>query len=184
MKKVETQNILSELINALQQKYDNFVAYAIENMPIVFKSKSNDVNMDYCNTNNIYVLDAQNFGGTIVANVGDLDVAIFKKDGWTVGKDALIALKEFLKQKVNLTVAGNDLITNNNGKVASYASINLGDSIIYTVLHISFNPNADMITSICSKQMRKIPEGLANYGVTQEEVVDFLEELFHKSRIG
>ena len=178
MKKVNSENILSELINALNQKYDNFVAYSIENMPIVFRSKSNDVDMDYCNNNNIYVMDSNNFGGTIVSNIGDVDVAIFKREGWNVGVDVLTALKNFLSSKVQLRMVGNDLLTEQGDKVISYASVNTGDRIIYTVLHISFNPNLEMIKNICSKEMKKTPAGLLQFGVTQDEVVNYLETFF------
>lgn len=177
MREIKTNEIQSELLNLTRTQTED-VIYCVYDNPVVFRSLSNDVNIDYCMQNNITVIDTGNMGGTIVANAGDMGVAILKKEGWTIGADTLNYLCEKLKDRIpNLRVDGNDLIGEENFKLTSYASFNVGNRVIYTIIAISFNPNIEHISNICSKPMNKIPKGLSDYGITREEIVDFINTI-------
>lgn len=149
--------------------------YYIHKTPLVIPSKTNDVNVEYCTANNIPIVSAFNMGGTIVANTGDIDIAIFKYNGWNMGKDFLSYLKYNLSKFIpNIKIDGNDLIADNKYKIVSHASINLGSGFIYTVIHISMNPNIEQIQNICSKPMVKIPKGLSDYGFTTHDITTLI----------
>ena len=80
-------------------------------------------------------------------------------------------MKKGLSAKIN----GNDIIIDELYKVISYASINVGDRIIYTCVHISMNANIEHIKNICRKSMSKIPKGLNYYNVYDYEILNILK---------
>lgn len=175
MREIQTNDIQRELTYLAQTKTED-VIYCIYDKPVVFRSMNNDVNVKYCIDNNITIIDTGNMGGTIVANTGDMGLAILKKEGWTIGIDTLNLLCEKFKDRIpNLRVDGNDLIGEENYKLTSYASFNVGDRVIYTIVAISINPNIEDIVNICTKPMNKIPKGLSEYGISREEIVDFIK---------
>lgn len=175
MIRFDAKDVEQETIRVLKNKIDNYVAYCIHDGDWVWASKNAEIDRAYCASNNINVSESYNMGGTIVASKGDVDIALFKTDGWDIGEKVLACLKETLQDIVpNLTIAGNDLLIDNQYKVASHASINTGDKLIYTVVHISISPNIELIKNICTKPMIKIPKGLGEYGITGEDIVQFI----------
>lgn len=176
MRKVEINDIEKELINLSTNKNEDCI-YCIHENPLVFRSKNNDVNDEYCIKNNIQICNSFNMGGTIVANTGDIDIAIFKKEGWDIGRNLLQFLCEKLRTYIpNIKVDGNDIITDEKYKVISNASINVGERYIYTCVHISFNPNIELIKNTCNKPMVKIPKGLNSYNISQNYILNIISQ--------
>ena len=181
MIKFNAEDVEKETIRVLTNKIDNYVAYCIHETDWVWTSKNSQINQDYCVANNVGMSFSFNMGGTIVASKGDVDIALFKTDGWKIGENALLHLKENLQRIIpNIDISGNDLLIDGKYKVASYASINAGDNLIYTVLHISINPNVDLIANICTKPMIKIPRGLSEYGVSNMDIVKIMTDFEDK----
>ena len=180
MREIKTSEIQKELTNLTQTKTEDMI-WCVYDRPIAFKSKENDVNEAYCIQNNVTIIETGNMGGTMVANAGDIGVAIIKKEGWSVGNDALHFICEKLKPKIpTIRTDNNDLITGENFKMGSFASFNVGDKVIYTIIDININPDITHIVNICSKPMNKIPKGLNDFGVTRDEVIQFLEDFGEK----
>lgn len=168
MRKVLVKDITNELNEHIQNKIEETI-YCIHEAPLVFVSKTNEINYKELEKSNVIVCPSQNFGGTIVASAGDMDMAIFKFNGWHVGSEFLKNIKEKLDKYIpNLSIDKNDLIAEGKYKLISYASVNAGNNLIYTCVHISFNPNVELINKICSKPMKKTPRGLYRYGITNE----------------
>lgn len=120
--------------------------------------------------------NTHNFGGVIVNFVGDISIANYSDTNDTFGKDFLVLLRNFMKRKgYFLDIKGNDLIANGVYKVASFMSQRFGD-VLFTGIHISMNVDIDIINQICTKEMVKIPKGLTNFGVTTEELLDFIQK--------
>lgn len=177
MKKINYNELENELDTRIANKIEGGV-YLIHNELLVILSKILDANLNYIKQSNYNVWNSRNFGGTIVAFPNDIDIGILKKDGFDLGKNILIFLKEKLsKYIVNLEIIGNDLLVDNKYKVVSFASTNAGDNYIYTVVHISLNPNVEIISKVCTKEMKKIPKGLSDYGLTTELIEEILQEL-------
>ena len=168
MKKIRTDEIQAELNIMIMEKREDFI-YCIYDSPVVFRSLSNDVNVEYCKGKTI--INTGNMGGTIVSSKGDFGIAILKFNGWNVGEDAMLFLLDKLKGKIpSLSFKSNDLLAEDVFKLASYASINVGDGFIYTIIEISIDPNIEDINNICSKQTNKVPRGLSYYGVTANDI--------------
>ena len=172
------KEVEKETIRVLKDRPDPYVAYTIHEEDWVYSSNLNQTNKEYCKSNNVNISESYNMGGTIVASKGDLDVAIFKTNGWYIGKTMLEDVKKYLENKINnISIDGNDLLIDGKYKVMSFASINAGDKYIYTVIHVSINPNKDLIENVCTKEMKKIPKGLSEYGITTKEMVDLVTKL-------
>lgn len=177
MRKVNVTEITNELNKHISNKIEEAI-YCVHSQPLVFISNSHEVNKDEITKNNVLVCNSQNFGGTIVAFEEDIDIAIFKYNGWDVGKNFLSKIKDKLSSFIeNITIDNNDLLAEGKYKVISYASINTGNKLIYTCVHISLNPNVELIDKICSKPMVKIPKGLKDYGLTTSMLEDILQEM-------
>jgi hypothetical protein len=174
MRKVLVKDITKELNNLIQTRTED-VIYCIHEQPLVFKSNYGEINKQYCIDNNYIICESQNMGGIIVANTGDINMAIMKNEGWNVGNDLLIYLKEKLQNKIPyLVVDSNDLLADGKYKMISYASINANNRLVYTCVHISFNPDVNAIQNICMKPMTKIPKGLKEYGITHDEIIEYI----------
>ena len=110
MRKIEVSEIEKELNYLITNEIED-VMYCIHKKPLVFRSASNDVADDYCIQNNIDVCKSFNMGGTIVANTGDIDMAILLREGWNIGKYFLQHIKKILENKISdLTIDGNDCV--------------------------------------------------------------------------
>lgn len=175
MRKVLVKDIETELTNLIKNEIED-VIYCIHEQPLVFKSKQAEINNEYCSKNNFEICNSFNMGGIIVANSGDIDMAIMKKDGWKVGENLLAYLKDKLQNKIpNIVIDKNDLLVDGKYKIISYASINANNRLVYTCVHISFNPDINAIENICIKPMTKIPKGLSDYGITRDEIINVIE---------
>lgn len=182
MRKVEVVNIEKELVNLITNMSEEII-YCIHENPLVFKSKEGEINSTYCETCGIRICNSFNMGGIIVANKEDINMAIMKREGWNVGKDVLQYIKDRLSYKIsNITINNNDILIDDKYKVISFASINANNRLIYTCLHFSFNPNIELIKNICIKDMVKIPRGLYDYGVSQEEILEIVSS-FEKEKL-
>lgn len=176
MRKVLVEDIEKELTSLIQNKTEDSI-YCVHVNPLVFKSKHGLINEECCYKNNIPICNSFNMGGIIVANSGDMDIAIIKQEGWNVGRELLVWLKEKLKNKIpDISIDKNDIIADGKYKLISYASINANNRLIYTCIHVSFNPDINLIENICVKPMSKIPKGLTSYKITIEEIKNFIDE--------
>ena len=118
-------------------------------------------------------------GGVIVVEKGDIDIAHFGKIGSTLRDRFADAFAEWLTGKgLNVEREKNDIL------VDGYKVFGMGGrhhtGIDYTTIHIGINTNLESIKKICTKEMKKAPKGLGEYGITAEEVrewfYNFVEE--------
>jgi hypothetical protein len=66
-------------------------------------------------------------------------------------------------------IIGNDIIVEDEFKVASFSSRRFGKTL-FGSFQISFTVNMDLIKSLCTKPMKKIPKGLNDYNIYFEEI--------------
>lgn len=177
------QNIVEGFHNVISNRKQCFV-YGIPDNNYVFQGTTAMCDCEYCEENNIKILPIPNEGGVIVLSKGDVEIGIFKDNGWNVCSNYMKELCERLKEKVpNIEIEGNDLIIDGKYKCAGSSSRNLGDAknpYIYTAVHISLSVNLELINHICKKEMIKIPTGLGQYGITTEDLVDIIIDIYKK----
>lgn len=177
MRKVEVKDIEKELKALIDPRNEGCI-YCIHDKPLVFKSKEGIINEYYCEEHCLGICNSFNMGGIIVANTGDINMAIMKDEGWSVGDDLLRKLAAWMYNKgINVSINNNDLLIDDTYKVISYASINANNRLVYTCVHISINPNIEHICNVCMKPMNKIPKGLQEYGITAEEIISEISKI-------
>lgn len=113
-------------------------------------------------------------GGTIV--VFDDGITLFdinrdmRRPKW---RESLVDLLE--TRGLHAENTGND-VTVDGYKIAGYAETRMADTDYFQYgIHISMHVDVNEINHICQKPMKKIPRGLADFGLTREEVLKALE---------
>lgn len=144
--------------------------------PLVHLGLEEDINEDYCKENNIPIFRVQRTGGAIVSNVGDFDFVVVNNHTNTNQLPPLFSkLIQVLNSKgIRFSIENNDLLCDGY-KVASYAYRGLPNNLIYTAMHISMSVNMDLIKNICKKEMVKIPKGLNDFGIYEEDILNIME---------
>lgn len=157
----------------VQQKETCVYCISDENCAIV--GSNGGSNLNAIENLNVRLIQINHEGGTIVASPGDVQIGIFT-EGYVgdIYRDLIISkiITKLKENGHNPQLVQNDLLINGK-KVLGFGSRMFGN-ILYTAIQISIDINIDLIQSICSKQMIKIPDGLKNYGITTQDIIDIL----------
>lgn len=175
---LNAQNIIEGFNDVISNKKQCFV-YGIPDNNYVFQGTTHLCDCDYCDKNGVKILPIPNEGGVIVISKGDVELGIFKDNGWDICEKYMRKLCEHLKERIpSINYEGNDLIIDGKYKCVGSSSRNLdyNNPYIYTAVHISLNVNLDLINHICQKEMKKIPKGLSDYGFTTDEILEISKE--------
>ena len=161
---------------AVQNKAET-VVLALPDKPFVYLGK--DVfDKSYCDKNNIGYSEMKHAGGTIVSSSADLQIALITSE-----QDSCL----YLKSKIDKWITDNFKDVTNHEITADHNDTLIdGYKVMGTSLYpvggmyvmyfqISFEVDIDMIKSICTKEMKKIPKGLAEFGTTTRD--DLIKEL-------
>lgn len=176
MRKVEVKDIEQELLYLFENKKEDII-WCVHERPLAFKSRLAQIDEKYCREQGVGICNSFNFGGTIVVDKGDINLAVTRHGGWNIGHEILQYILDRLKDRIpNLSISNNDLLYQEKYKLISFASINVGDGFIYSCWNITINPNIEMINNICTKEMIKIPKSLEDFGVTGEEIIKIFED--------
>lgn len=182
IKEINNRNYLGLFNETLSNKIERVLIGVADNFVVL--RGNNCINEQYCKDNNIEIYNSQHTGGCIVLGDGDVEFNVFRYDGWDDCNNLRLLVFDFLKQKIpTLAMDNNDFIVDGKYKVASCSSINAGDGFIYTGFHFSVNVNLEHIKNICQKPMVKTPKGLSDYGVTSNQIIEFLSSLL-KEKMG
>lgn len=171
------------ILQHLQNQEEIFM-YGFTKEKCIHTGLDEDFDEKYCIENNIPVHRIMREGGTIVTSQDDLCVGLLIKNAsceyFNSVRDRLLDL--LIKKGVNATPSGNDILIDGQYKVFGTSSRMYG-AVLYIAIHISMNCDLDLIKNVCKKEMRKIPKGLSEYGVTKEEVLAFVLDEFNKLEV-
>lgn len=169
-------NVVTDLL--VGQKEACVYCIAEETGAIVGSNGGADI--DEIKHRNIKLIQINHEGGTIIANAGDVEIGIFTKgySGREYRDNIVNGIINLLKEKgYNAYIQGNDILINGR-KVVGFGSRMFG-KILYTAIQISVNINLELIKTICTKTMVKQPDGLKNYGVDTEDILDIMHKAFN-----
>ena len=143
--------------------------------PLVHIGLDEDIDEQYCKENNIPVFRVQRTGGAIVSNIGDFDFVIVNKNTNTQNIPLLFAklIQTLNKKAVKFSIENNDLLCDGY-KVASYAYRILPNNLVYTAMHISMSVDMELIKNICKKEMKKVPKGLNDFGIYENDIIELI----------
>ncbi len=185
MKAIELfEENIKEVILSHIERQEEALHYFIPTRTCVFVGYGNTVEENVLAENGVFNIDIGNEGGAIVSEKDSFAFASFSKDvNNTFNQAFATSFAEYLRGKgLDIRLEGNDFLVDGVYKVASFSSRRYGD-LLFSAFHISYEVNLDLIKAICKKEMRKIPKGLKEYGVTKEEISGFFFENYKKALI-
>lgn len=176
--KIITQNeIPTELADGLKtQSRSVIVVYDQDQVNYGFDSPPD---FEYCKKHNIPCVNIGRRGGTFVVNKGDVGFGYITKGlDNSVGELIYNEFTRFLKLKgLNAEQVSNDILVDGY-KVFGWASHFYKEyDAIYITLHFTLSVNLELIQKICTKPMNKQPKGLGDFGITREDIINFLNSL-------
>ena len=176
--KIITQNeVLKELEDGLKtQSKCVIVNYTADQVNYGFDAQPN---FEYCEKHNIPCVNIGRRGGAFVVNKGDIGFGYITQGlNNEVGQMLYDEFAKYLKDKgLNVTKESNDILIDSY-KVFGWASHYYKDfNAIYITIHFTISVNVDLITNICTKPMNKVPKGLSEFGVTREEIIEFIKNM-------
>jgi hypothetical protein len=174
--RVYDYNVTQEVTRSVAEQKENLF-YFVAERTVAFKGYNNYIDTSYCYRNNIQIIDLNNEGGVIVSSKGSLSVGHISQDiKNTFNAELTKYLAEFLQSKgLDVSISENDILIDGTYKVASSSTRQFG-KVLFSAFHISHEVNLNIIKSLCTKPMKKIPKGLGDYGITESEII----ELFYR----
>lgn len=165
------------IISSLKQHLTNFYVLPFPET-VVLKGRNGTPNYEYIKEHNMKVFELQTAGGNIVLHKGDVGIAIVGEYQYVHDRanEFLNNFKLFLESKGLVVSKDNNDVLANGYKVCSF-SANYIKQYDWTFFTFGFSINVDLnlIKNICNKPMVKIPKGLSEFGITQEQVLVWLE---------
>lgn len=176
-----TQNdLISELQNGLKhQPRTALVDYTDFQVNYGFAEKPN---FEYCKEHNIPCIDMGRMGGTFVINKGDVGLGhVAKGLDNTIGEEIHYQFTEYLKSRgLSAEAKENDILVGGY-KVFGWASKHYQQQdATFITCHFTMSVDLDLVNAICTKPMNKIPKGLNDFGITRENIIQFLEKFGEK----
>ena len=176
--KIITQNeVLYELQDGLKNQSKCVIVEYTENQ--VNYDFDDTPNFEYCERNNINCVDIGRRGGTFVVNKGDIGFGYISKGlDNTIGELVYNQFANYLKSKgLKVEQVSNDILVDGY-KVFGWASNYYKEyDAIYITAHFTLSVNIELIKNICTKPMNKVPRGLSDFGITQADVIAFLQTI-------
>lgn len=178
--------IYSEAIGLTDENIENdkeemIVVNVAETKGICHGTMTDLFNQDVIEKYKLPAINSKFAGGAIVVFEDDINISQWKYGFSDLGKRFIETVARFLQEEgLNAIVDNNDVIIREddmNYKVCSYASTWLnGEEGVYTVLHVSMGMDVDLIKEICNKPMEKTPKGLHDYGISSEDVLEYIKD--------
>lgn len=143
---------------------------------------SSDSAQNFVKDNGIKTRRLGNAGGCIVAFPGNVEVGHFSRNlnNDFIERMTSEALILFKKKGLDVSQDNNDLLVD-GFKVFSTSKASYNNAIMFGAVHISINCDADLVRKICTKEMKKVPKGLSDYGITTEEMLDLVLRVYEES---
>ena len=156
------------------QKEDYF--YGVWEEAAVHYGKDRQFNLDAAIKNGLKTYDIKKAGGAMVTQPGDICYGCISKTKIAFDDKFVEYLKDKLLSKgLNVTEEKNDLLIDGK-KFLGDMKITLPNGLFFYGGHISYTVNLPLIKEVCTKPMEKVPTGLAEYGLSHEEIEQWVKD--------
>lgn len=165
----------------IHHQIEGLLIYRPDEMCVLISS-SDPMDKEFLEANGIKAVRLGNAGGCIVAFPDNIEVGHFSKDLENTFLERLTyEVMAFLKDKgLDVTRNNNDVLVDDTYKVFSTSKATCNDTILFSGAHISINCDAELVDRICTKPMVKIPKGLSEYGITSDEMLNLVLEVYER----
>lgn len=178
-----TFDAVTDLVAGIISGQKECCVYCVGDEPCAIVGSNGGASVRAIQAQGIRMVKINHEGGTIVASPGDVQIGIFTV-GYS-GRDYRDRIVERIVAALkanghDAVVADNDLLVNGK-KVVGFGSRMFG-RILYTAIQVSVDVNMGLIRTICTKPMMKTPDGLKNYGITTQDIVDILFDVLQNNQ--
>lgn len=138
-------------------------------------------NSPYKNPKKKYkVIDGKFAGGTYVLFPNDIAFAWYTSE--SLLSDIVVELFRFLQsENVPVYEDGNDFMVKGK-KLFGTMSMEVPNGC-YEGIFFCFDPDIDLIKSVCVKEMKKEPIGLTTFGIKPEMIITFCRQMIEKHNL-
>lgn len=168
------EHIDFETYIANYEKYQDLkrVVCVTSQQPCVL-TRNNNFNKSFCEENNISIYYTGHRGGTIINSTEDVSIGLFNCGHCL---HVIQSLVSYLRGKgLSCVLDDNDILVDGYKVIGISQRHNDKGSPI--AMHISIVVDLDLIKNICTKPMNKVPKGLSEFGITREEIIEFIQSL-------
>lgn len=140
---------------------------------VVGLSKTSNFNKDALSEfKNVIPTTISHTGGTLVIFEDGITLSYLTKNGVKPQAQKVV---DFLESRsINVARDGNDILCD-GFKVGSESFGSFLDGRInFYGLFVTINADPNVVNKLCTKEMRKVPKGLSDYGITRKEILDVL----------
>lgn len=178
MKKYTQSDTMYHLQYCLKNKIEDCF-YGVWEQSSIHYGEDKDFNKDVAYERLLNQYKVRRSGGAIVAQPGDVCCVFLNNDS----SDFMSQLKLFIKQKleernIKITTDKNDLLIDDK-KFFGDIREKFGNFYFYGC-HISLSVDLETIQKVCLKPMEKVPVGLSEYGISTQDVENWLNEFWFK----
>lgn len=180
--KLRPEEAVAAINGYIKEKKEVFF-YGVHTATQVFMGGGHNSDKEYIETAKIPVFDVPTHGGTLVISEGDVQTGLLTNTVQDYAEWTLNKFVQYLKaKKINAEKVGNDVVIhceehNCMYKVAA-GVVKMVGNLCYNSLHFSERVNLELINCICKKPRSKIPQGLENYGITTNDIEQFVLDSF------
>jgi lipoate-protein ligase A len=171
VKEINETLIEKSVQDAFINKQDTFIIIYSEE-PVVYVPKDEILyNKQYCEDNNLFVVEIGYNGGTIISSEYDITLGLVLQNSQYMTSFLLSKLSQFLKTKnINNIIEENDILIDGY-KIIGSAQKTIGDMTLHC-FQISFVTNNDLINNISTKSPNKIPKGISEFtnNITRDNI--------------
>ena len=162
-----------KIIGAHIKHQEEGLFYFVADRTTAFPGFGNAIDKELCENLNIGVITLPNEGGIIVSSKGSISVGYFTKNLQSTFNEILTEriVEELLAKGLDIILDGNDILVDDNYKIASSGTRRFKD-ILFCTFHISYDVDLDAIRQICTKPMVKTPKGFKDYGFSEEDLLN------------
>jgi lipoate-protein ligase A len=174
------------LRKAIKKQQEIFLYNEVDIASILYGEKSPPFNREVVRRNKIIPAPLNIIGGPIVSVVGDLNFLMVTKDKTTWCTDIRETFVEWLKfNNLNAEIHKNDMLI--AGKKFSGSTHFMQNGMNCEGFMVAMKNSEALVRQICTKPMEKVPTGLEDYGITKNDVFEFVlrftEEWLENNRI-
>lgn len=172
MKVYKTSDPLGAL--ALSQRFlegeEGLIAGFNKHDILVLTGEYETFDREYCKEHGITVVQSIYHGGSIISFPGDLHMAYVHWGPSGFAIECIEWLVNWLKDKgLSPERVSNDVLVNGK-KIAGYAVVSIPTGWYMDIVHFSIKSDAKVIDRICTKEPKKIPGQLSEFGITAEDI--------------
>ena len=174
-----TLDTVTDVVSDILENQKEACVFCVPDENCAVVGSNGGANMNMIKNKGIKLVQIKHEGGTIILSPGDVEIGIFTNGyiGNEYRQNIINDIINILKDKGHdPVISGNDVLINGR-KVIGFGSRMFGN-ILYTAIQISININLGLIKSICTKPMAKEPDGLMNYGVTTDDILNIINKTF------